>query len=59
MILNLLNSGNTLLDVDVIDGDKVLAAHENPSVFPDLVVRVTGFTASFSDAFQRFQTTGR
>ena len=26
----------------------MLAAHENPDLFPDLVVRVTGFTAYFS-----------
>ena len=48
MIRTLLNSGNTLLNINIIDGDKVLAAHENPDLFPDLVVRVTGFTAYFS-----------
>ena len=48
MIRTLLNSGNTLLNINIIDGDKVLAAHENPALYPDLVVRVTGFTAYFS-----------
>ena len=36
------------LNINIIDGDKVLAAHENPALYPDLVVRVTGFTAYFS-----------
>lgn len=47
MIRTLLNSGNTLLNINIIDGEKILQAHENPALFPDLVVRVTGFTAYF------------
>ena len=48
MIRTILLTGNTLLNINLIDGDKVLAAHRDPSLFPDLVVRVTGFTAYFS-----------
>ena len=33
--------------VDVKDGQKILEADKDPSKYPDLVVRVTGFTAYF------------
>ena len=39
--------GGTLINVNIIDKKKVLDAHENPEKYPDLVVRVTGFTAYF------------
>ncbi|MFV0412164.1 MAG: pyruvate formate lyase family protein [Oscillospiraceae bacterium] len=48
MIRTLLESGNTLLNINIIDKDKILEAHRNPAKYPDLVVRVTGFTAYFS-----------
>ncbi|MBR0464702.1 MAG: hypothetical protein IJJ23_10075, partial [Clostridia bacterium] len=31
----------------IINADQILAANENPDLYPDLVVRVTGFTAYF------------
>lgn len=40
--------GGTLINVNVVDKEKILAAHKNPMLYPDLVVRVTGFTAYFS-----------
>lgn len=40
--------GGTLINVNIMDKEKVLAAHKDPSLYPDLVVRVTGFTAYFS-----------
>ena len=40
--------GGTLINVNVMDKAKVLEAHKDPSLHPDLVVRVTGFTAYFS-----------
>lgn len=40
--------GGTLINVNVMDKEKVLEAHKDPSKYPDLVVRVTGFTAYFS-----------
>ncbi len=39
--------GSTLLNINIIDADQILAANENPDLYPDLVVRVTGFTAYF------------
>ena len=40
--------GGTLMNINVIDKDKLLAAHKDPQAYPDLVVRVTGFTAYFA-----------
>ena len=44
-------SGNiaifALININVISRDMILAAHANPDQFPDLVVRVTGFSAYF------------
>ena len=37
----------TLLNINIINAQQILAANENPDLFPDLVVRVTGFTAYF------------
>ena len=39
--------GATLLNINIIDAEDILAANENPDAYPDLVVRVTGFTAYF------------
>ena len=40
--------GGTLININVLDKETVLEAHKNPTAFPDLVVRVTGFSAFFS-----------
>jgi pyruvate-formate lyase len=40
--------GATLLNINILDKQKILEAHKVPSKYPDLVVRVTGFTAYFS-----------
>ena len=37
----------TLININVISKEKILAAHENPELYPDLVVRVTGYSAFF------------
>ncbi len=42
-----LAQGGTLINVNIVDAKKVRAAHKNPELYPDLVVRVTGFTAYF------------
>ncbi len=55
MVRTLLESGNTLLNINIIDEEKILAAHRDPSKFPDLVVRVTGFTAYFSMLSREFR----
>lgn len=44
-ILTLFDQDSTLLNI--INAQQILAANENPDLFPDLVVRVTGFTAYF------------
>lgn len=48
MIRTILETGNTLLNINIIDKHKILEAHRDPSKYPDLVVRVTGFTAYFA-----------
>ena len=55
MVRTLLKTGNTLLNINIIDGEKILKAHENPALYPDLVVRVTGFTAYFSMLSKEFR----
>ena len=48
LVKTIMNTGNTLLNINIIDTDKILEAHKNPFLYPDLVVRVTGFTAYFA-----------
>lgn len=40
--------GGTLINVNIMDKAKVLEAHKDPTKHPELVVRITGFTAYFS-----------
>jgi pyruvate-formate lyase len=40
--------GGTQINMNIIDKKKILEAHRDPSKFPDLVVRVTGFSAYFA-----------
>ncbi len=47
--------GGTLVNINVVDADKILAAHKDPSKYPDLVVRVTGFTAYFNSLSPTFR----
>lgn len=42
-----LQLGGTLINVNIVDADEIRAAHADPNAFPDLIVRVTGFTAYF------------
>jgi len=46
-IMTLFKNGGTLLNINIINAEEVLKANENPDLYPDLVVRVTGFTAYF------------
>ncbi|MBR6719448.1 MAG: formate acetyltransferase [Clostridia bacterium] len=48
-------NGGTLININILDKDKLLAANENPDLYPDLVVRVTGFTAYFASLSPRFR----
>lgn len=47
--------GGTQINLNLIDREKILQAHEDPSQFPDLVVRVTGFSAYFASLSPRFR----
>ncbi len=40
--------GGTLVNINVVGRDTILAAQERPEAFPDLIVRVTGFSAYFA-----------
>lgn len=47
--------GGTLINVNILDKETLLAAHKNPAAYPELVVRVTGFTAYFSMLTPQFR----
>jgi formate C-acetyltransferase len=47
--------GGTLFNINIVDAQQVLAAHKDPAQFPDLVVRVTGFTAYFANLSPEFR----
>ena len=48
-------AGGTLININVLDKEKILKANENPDLYPDLVVRVTGFTAYFVSLSPEFR----
>lgn len=43
-----MKTGGTLINLNIVDKEKIRAAYENPESFPDLIVRVTGFSAYWS-----------
>ena len=43
------------MNINIIDKNKILEAHKNPFKYPDLVVRVTGFTAYFAMLSEEFR----
>lgn len=47
--------GGTLVNINILDGEKLLEAHQDPMSHPDLVVRVTGFTAYFASLSPQFR----
>jgi pyruvate-formate lyase len=47
--------GGTQVNLNIMDKAKVLEAHRDPSKHPDLVVRVTGFSAYFASLSPRFR----
>ena len=47
--------GGTLVNVNIVDKDQILAANEDPSAYPNLIVRVTGFTAYFATLSPEFR----
>lgn len=47
--------GGTLININIVDTEKILAAHANPELYPDLIVRVTGFSAYFTSLSKEFR----
>jgi pyruvate-formate lyase len=47
--------GGTQINLNIMDRARVLEAHRDPSKFPDLVVRVTGFSAYFASLSPAFR----
>lgn len=48
LILGHFAMGGTLINMNIINKEKILKAHKDPSKYPDLIVRVTGFSAYFA-----------
>ena len=55
LILTHFRQGGTLININILDTDKLMAAHADPEQYPDLVVRVTGFTAYFLSLSPEFR----
>jgi formate C-acetyltransferase len=47
--------GGTQINLNIMDAEQILEAHEDPSKYPDLVVRVTGFSAYFASLSPEFR----
>jgi pyruvate-formate lyase len=47
--------GGTLMNISVVDEQQILKASKNPEAYPDLIVRVTGFTAYFANLSPDFR----
>ena len=47
--------GGTQINMNIMDSQQVLEAHKDPSKYPDLVVRVTGFSAYFASLSPDFR----
>ena len=55
LLLAHFKEGGTLININILDGEKLLEAHRDPTLHPDLVVRVTGFTAYFASLSPGFR----
>lgn len=55
LILSHFRQGGTLININVLNKETLLDAHAHPERHPDLVVRVTGFTAYFSSLSPAFR----
>lgn len=47
--------GGTLININVISKEEILEAHKDPSKYPDLVVRVTGYSAYFQSLSPQYR----
>lgn len=48
-------SGGTLINMNILNKEQIIEAHKDPSKFPDLMVRVTGFSAYFASLSRDFR----
>ena len=48
-------AGGTLVNINIVDAQRILEAHEHPELHPDLIVRVTGFSAYFTSLSKEFR----
>ena len=55
LILSHFEQGGTLININILDSEKLMEANKDPTVHPDLVVRVTGFTAYFASLSPEFR----
>ncbi|MCK5129944.1 MAG: formate acetyltransferase [Clostridiales bacterium] len=54
-ISTFMDMGGTLLNINIINKEKILAAHKDPAKYPNLIVRVTGFSAYFASLSTDFR----
>ena len=54
-ILGHFAQGGTLININILNREKLMEAHKDPTCHPDLVVRVTGFTAYFASLSPEFR----
>lgn len=47
--------GGTLINLNILNKEKILEAHADPEKYPELVVRVTGFSAFFASLSPQFR----
>ena len=47
--------GGTLINMNVLSRQQVLEAHADPSTHPDLMIRVTGYSAYFRSLSREYR----
>ena len=47
--------GGTLINMNVVSKEQILEAHEDPSTHPDLMIRVTGYSAYFKSLSREYR----
>jgi len=47
--------GGTLVNLNILDRETILDAHRDPDKYPDLIVKVTGFSAYFATLSESFR----
>jgi formate C-acetyltransferase len=47
--------GGTLINLNCVTPEQLRAAHEDPDSYPDLVIRVTGYSAFFASLSKEYR----